>query len=157
MKGRDLIEAAQVRAVAGDIQVLQIAYTSYLSQYDAIPGDDANAETRFGSGIQNGDGDGKISADDAKKVFSHLHAAGLIDSPNFKTPKIGGRYDVMSENGVAKLMISDDGNAFMTPKQLHALQAKTEEMIGKDRCELKSSPASSDGKQQVYLVKITLR
>ncbi|MDR1609492.1 MAG: prepilin-type N-terminal cleavage/methylation domain-containing protein [Holosporales bacterium] len=157
MKGKDLIEAAQIRSVAGDIQVLQIAYASYISQYDALPGDDAGAESRFGSGVQNGDGDSKISADDAKKVFAHLHAAGFIDSLNFKTPKIGGSYDVISENDTAKLRISDNGKAFITAKQLRALQAKTEEVIGKGRCEIVGDPNLSDGKQQVCVVKIPLR
>ncbi|MDR2458534.1 MAG: prepilin-type N-terminal cleavage/methylation domain-containing protein [Holosporales bacterium] len=157
MKGKDLIEAAQIRAVAGDIQILQIAYASYISQYDAIPGDDAGAETRFGASVQNGDGDGRISADDAKKVFAHLHAAGLIDAPNFKIPKIGGSYDVISEDGTAKLRISDNGKPFVAAKQLHLLRAKAEEMNGKGRCELVGDPDLSNGEQQVCIVKISLK
>ncbi|MDR0942805.1 MAG: hypothetical protein LBM19_04350 [Holosporales bacterium] len=156
LKGRDLIAAAQVKSVASDIQVLQIAYAQYVNSYGALPGDDNSAASRFGA-VANGDGDGKISSGDAKKVFAHLYAAGLIESANFKIPKIGGTYDVISEGDVAKLRISDKGRAFVTGRQLITLLAKTNELLGEHRGKLETEPTEiSRDDSQKYIVKIRL-
>ena len=153
LKGRDLIEAAQLKSVATDIQNLQIAYASYVNSYGSLPGDDNLAASRFGD-VENGDGNGKISSDEAKKVFSHLYAAGLIDSKNFKIPKIGGTYEIVSEQNSVKLKISDNGNAFITGKQLISLKAKITELLGESKGSLESDPTDiSHDESKKYIVK----
>jgi prepilin-type N-terminal cleavage/methylation domain-containing protein len=155
MKGKDLVDAAKMSSTANDIQVLMIAFDRYVVQHEAPPGDDSGAAARFG-GVANGNGDGQISGDDTKNVFAHLHAAGLIESVNFKTPKIGGQYDIISEDNVAKLRISKKGEAFITKKQLSVLRAKTEELLGKEKGHLESDPDTVEDKQKC-IVKIALQ
>ena len=104
LKGRDLIEVAQVRSVVNDYQNIQNVIESYINSYGALPGDDATASEKF-QNVSNGDGDGIISESDAKKVTEHLFAARLIDSKDFKAPKLGGKYDIVSEDGDIKLRI----------------------------------------------------
>ncbi|MDR1391353.1 MAG: prepilin-type N-terminal cleavage/methylation domain-containing protein [Holosporales bacterium] len=153
LKGRDLIESAQIKSVADDIQNLQIVYASYLNSYGVCPGDDGAASLKFGE-VENGDGDGKTSENDAKKIFSHLYAAGLIDSAQFKNPKFGGAYDTISENGNVKLRISDAGKPFLTGKQIISLTAKMKEALGEEKVEV--TPEISSNSSQKYIIKVKL-
>ncbi|MDR2598639.1 MAG: prepilin-type N-terminal cleavage/methylation domain-containing protein [Holosporales bacterium] len=156
MKGKDLIESAQLQSVASDIHDLQISYASYVSSYGSIPGNDGAAIARFGGGVKNGSGSGALTSEEAKEVMKHLHAAGLINSENFKLPKIGGTYDVIAENGVAKVRLSDDGKEFLSYKQVVALRAKISDLTGSlpDDIEITPSELKPDGK---YLLKVKIR
>lgn len=156
LKGKDLIEAAQVRTVVNDFQNLQTAFESYINSYGAIPGDDTAVSERF-PGVANGDGDGKISSDDAKKVFEHLFSAGLISAKNFKVPKIGGAYDVISEEGNVKLRISNAGKPVLSKKQAIAIVAKANEIFGDNSNTIEIEPQISSKSSQKYVVKFILR
>lgn len=156
LKGKDLIEAAQVRAVVNDFQNLQTAFESYINSYGAIPGDDASVSERF-QGVANGDGDGKISSDDATKVFEHLFSAGLISAKNFKVPKIGGTYDIISEDGNVKLRISNAGKPVLSKKQAVAIVAKASEMFGDSSNMIEIEPQISLKSSQKYVAKFILR
>lgn len=151
-KGKSLIENAQINSVVNDVQNFRIAYASYFDLYDSLPGDDADASSRF-SGVSNGDGDGKISADDAKKVLSHLHAAGLIDSIK-RIPKIGGNFDVVSENNTVRLRISQKGAPFLSQKQVISLKAKIKDQVG--NIDIVTDPEISNSSSQKYMIKISL-
>lgn len=152
LKGKDLIESAQIKSVVNDIQNFRIAYASYLNLYDALPGDDSEASSRFPS-VSNGDGDGKISSSDAKNIFSHLYAAGLIDSLK-RVPKIGGDYDVISEENIVMLRISKNGTPFLNKKQVVSISAKIRELIG--NVEVVIEPKISGNISQKYIIKIDL-
>ncbi len=152
LKGKDLIETVQIKSVVNDIQNFRIAYASYLNLYDALPGDDSEASSRFPS-VTNGDGDGKISTGDAKNVFTHLYAAGLIDSIK-RVPKIGGNYDVISENDSAMLRISKNGSPFFTKKQVVSIRAQSKELIG--NIDIITEPKISENSSQKYTIKISL-
>lgn len=156
LKGKDLIETAQIRSVASDIQNLQTVFSSYINSYSAIPGDDGSATERFGEGIESGDGDGEMSEADAKKVFNHLFAAGLIDSKDFKKSKIGGKYDIIAEEGVAKLRISNSGKAVLSKRQTIALIAKINETLGETEGLIQTEPKLSSSSSAKYIVKIPL-
>lgn len=156
LKGKDLIESAQVRAVVNDFQNLQTAFESYINSYGAIPGDDGSVSTRF-PGATDGDGDGKVSSDDAKKVFEHLFSAGLIDTRNFKVPKTGGEYDVISEGENVKLRISSDGKPFLSKKQTIAIRAKANEVFGTDADVIEIEPKFSTNSSSKYIVKFILK
>ena len=156
LKGKDLIDAAQVRAVANDFQNLQTAFESYVNSYGSIPGDDASASARF-PGVADGDGDGVVSSEDAKNVFEHLFSAGLIETKNFKIPKIGGEYDVIAEDKNVKLRISNAGNPFLSKKQAIALLAKVSEIFGSDSALIETEPQISSKSSQKYIVKFTIR
>lgn len=152
LKGRDLIEAAQIKSVINDIENFRIAYATYLNSYGSLPGDDSEASEKFAS-VHNGDGDGKISSSDAKNVLEHLYAAGLIDSLK-KHPKIGGNYDVISQNNTAMLNISKESSPFLTKKQVINISAKIKEAIGD--IEVLVEPKISDSSSQKYTIKISL-
>lgn len=152
MKGKDLIESAQIRSVVNDMQNFRIAYASYLNLYDSFPGDDSEASTRFPS-VSNGDGDGEISTGDAKNILPHLYAAGLIDSVK-RVPKIGGNYDIISENDIAMLRISKNGSHFLSKKQVVSINAKIKELIG--NIDIIIEPKLSENSSQKYTIKISL-
>lgn len=156
LKGKDLIDAAQVRTVVNDFQNLQTAFENYVNSYGSIPGDDASASTKF-PGVENGDGDGVVSSEDAQKVFEHLFSAGLIENKNFKIPKIGGEYDVISEDANVKLRISNAGNPVLSKKQAIAIVAKVNEIFGANSDVIETAPQISSKSSQKYIVKFTLR
>ncbi|MDR2666700.1 MAG: prepilin-type N-terminal cleavage/methylation domain-containing protein [Holosporales bacterium] len=157
MKGQDLVEIAQLKSLIGDIQNLQLAYANYTSLYNALPGNDKAATAKFGSKVTDGSGSVSTSVDDAKKVFSHLYAAGLINSERYKTPKIGGIYDIVSEDGVVKLRISNNGNPSLNGKQVVLLIAKMKEVAGEDTEILETDPKEvTSDKSKKYIVKAKL-
>ena len=156
LKGRDLIEVAQIRAVVNDFQNLQTAFESYINSYSALPGDDATASEKF-QNASNGDGDGSISKDDAKKVFEHLFAAGLIETKEYKIPKIGGKYDIIAENNDIKLRLSNSGSSLLNKKQALAIIAKVNEMFGTTEGVIETEPKISSKSNQKYIVKFTIR
>jgi prepilin-type N-terminal cleavage/methylation domain-containing protein len=155
LKGKDVMEVAQLNDVASDVQVLQMAYFNYLTSFGSIPGNDNRATARFGGSLQDGSGNGKTSSDEAKHIFEHLHAAGLIDSANFKMPKVGGTYDMVSEDGVVKLRLSKEGNGFLSRKQVVSLMTKITDRIGASPGQVESTPTEikEDG---AYSIKVRL-
>ncbi len=153
-KGKDIIESAQIRSVANDIDCIKIAYSNYINTYGVLPGDDGTAASKFPN-TTNGDGDGKYSEDDANKVFTHLYAAGLIASPSFKTPKIGGSYTMISENQQLKIQISDGTNGIATAKQVILLKAKLAESYGNDTNLLQTTPELSNNNEK-YIITISI-
>ena len=156
LKGKDLIEAAQVRAVINDFQNLQTVFESYISAYSALPGDDPSISDRF-SGASNGSGTGSLSKDDAKKVFEHLYFAGLIDSKDFKLPKVGGQYDIVVENNDIKLRISNNGNPCLSKQKAISLIAKTNEVFGSSGSDIIEIFPTISEKQKLYGVKFKIR
>lgn len=156
LKGRDLVESAQIRSVVSDFQNVQTVFESYINSYGTIPGDDSSAEGKF-KDVSNGDSDGTLSPEDAKKVFSHLYAAGLIDSKDFKKPKTGGKYDIVSENGDIKLRLSNNEKAFLTRKQVLLLIAKLKEVFGENEKIVETDPEISTDSSQKYIVKMKIR
>lgn len=155
-KGKDILETAQIRSVASDIESLRIAYGNYVSTYSSLPGDDSSASSRF-SGAENGDGNGQYSQEDANKFFPHLYGAGLIQSPTFKKPKIGGTYSMIVDSGQIKLKIADSNKGAMTAKQISILKAKLIDSLGPDSdiVEIDGTINQQDSKTK-YVVKILI-
>ena len=152
MKGKDLLESARINSVVSDVQNFRVAYAEYTNLYGVLPGDDSGATGKF-KGVSDGDGDGKTSSSDAKNVFPHLKAAGLIPS-QIKNPKIGGSYDVVSENDETMLRISKAGSPFLTNKQATKIVAKMKGEIGDIKVLV--SPEISSDLSQKYIVMINL-
>ena len=135
-KGQDLLESAKIRSVMNDINRFRLAIHMYQETYGALPGDDANAVTHFGSGVANGNGNGIIEGDEVNAFWQHLNKAGQLGSPTAPTSKFGGKYSVVfqpndacrghwirlgKENG-------DQANGgLLTPKQAQQLKSKAEE------------------------------
>jgi prepilin-type N-terminal cleavage/methylation domain-containing protein len=128
-KGREVIETAQIRSVITDIETIRMAYTNYSSAYGPVT--------------------------EPTKFFQNLHESGLISSPEFKLPKIGGKYSVVLESNSLKLKISaSDGNTgILNKKQVLQMKAKIAESLGADVFETDPGEIKEDTK---YVVKIII-
>ncbi len=152
LKGVDVLDGAKIKSVASDIHTLQMKFAEYNTTFGALPGDDKDASTRFGGALKNGNGDGKISEEEAKQVLIDLNAAGLIDSPSFKAPKIGGTYEVISEADKAKVTLSTK----LSRKQVLGLKAKLTELLGEKNAIVETDPQDFSDDKQKYTVKVPL-
>jgi prepilin-type N-terminal cleavage/methylation domain-containing protein len=155
LKGTSLIWIARAESVTTDILTLRSSYAAYRNAYGNPPGDDNSAASRFGESVKNGDGDGVLSADDAKNTLLHIHHAGLTKSPNFKIPKTGGQYTIISDSGVPKVMISNNGKGNLSREQALAIVTKLTETIGIDSVET-DPKISSESNDTKYLIKVKL-
>lgn len=83
LKGQAMIEDARVKRVMNDINGISAAYFTYMDRYNALPGDDSNANSRW-AGIANGDGSGLIGGTEATpdgeslEAWQALRSAGLL-------------------------------------------------------------------------------
>ena len=75
-------------------------------------------------------------------------------STYFKAPKIGGKYDIIVEEGVVYLRISNGGKAFLSKKKILAIFAKINEMLGTSDSVATTEPKISDKSSQKYIVKL---
>jgi len=107
LKGQELMTNAKIKRTVNDFNGITAAVYSYMDRYAKLPGDDDNASTRW-NGVcgGNGDGDGYIEqawlsvndADESRKLWAHLRAAGLIngslDNCTQPTHAFGGRIGI---------------------------------------------------------------
>lgn len=83
LKGQAMIEDARNKRVMNDINGISAAYFTYMDRYNAIPGDDSNANSRW-AGIADGNGDGSIGGTEATpdgeslEAWQALRSAGLL-------------------------------------------------------------------------------
>ncbi len=91
LKGRELIENAKIKRVGNDFNGIAAAVYSYLDRYNAIPGDDSRAATRWIAGTNgvtaaaiagNNNGILDVSAtlanDETSQIWDHLRRASLL-------------------------------------------------------------------------------
>lgn len=89
--GTSLIEQARLNSVVTDLRSNQVAYFTFISKYNAVPGDMDSASTYWPttcattSSYCNGDGNGRIYTSDSattrneeRLLWKHLSLAGLI-------------------------------------------------------------------------------
>jgi type II secretory pathway pseudopilin PulG len=90
LTGQGMITQARIKNVVNDFNGTKAAYYSYRDRYRAVPGDDPNAATRWGSlGTSAGNGDGSLSGayasaaptDASRKFWWHLRAGDFIPGP----------------------------------------------------------------------------
>ena len=64
LKGQEMITQARIKNVVNDLNGITAAYFSYQDRYKAAPGDDAQAQPRWGQayGGSNGDNNGVVGA-----------------------------------------------------------------------------------------------
>lgn len=98
--GKDLIEAAQIRQQATQLETLQIQINAFRGKYNCLPGDCPNATQFFGTtsaagyAVSNGNGDGLLRGQSSyvagectspladkeiTQLFLHLNLAGMSD------------------------------------------------------------------------------
>jgi prepilin-type N-terminal cleavage/methylation domain-containing protein len=96
LKGQEMIQQARIKNAINDFNGVTVAITSYQDRYRALPGDDANATTRWttqapGKGNGNGTIDGFYNANDqsgtggapadgkeSNLFWQHLRIAGFV-------------------------------------------------------------------------------
>ena len=88
LKGQEMITNAKLKRIESDNAGLAAAMFSYQDRYLQLPGDDSAADGRFDgyTSANNGDGDGVIEgnwsptldAEETRKIWQHMRAAGLI-------------------------------------------------------------------------------
>ncbi|MEN8262014.1 MAG: prepilin-type N-terminal cleavage/methylation domain-containing protein [Nitrospirota bacterium] len=83
LKGQAMIDDARIKRVINDINGISAAYFTYLDRYNAIPGDDSNANARW-TNVADGGGNGLIGGTETTPTGESLEAwqalryAGLI-------------------------------------------------------------------------------
>lgn len=79
LKGQALIENARVRSLANQIHSVNAAWYAFIDRYRALPGDLATADAQLDSGLDNGDGNGRVNTpEEVALVWQHLAAGGFI-------------------------------------------------------------------------------
>ena len=130
LKGRELIESAKIKRVSNDFNGIAAAVYSYLDRYNAIPGDDSRAATRWpantngiAAAATSGDNDGVLqtsnsnSTDETVQMWDHLRRANLLGGSSGTTPPLhafGGNIQVeqglLGHSGPAICMLGIAGN-----------------------------------------------
>jgi len=109
--GQKLVSSAKLRGIVTDVDKYRAAYNTFYLTYSSIPGDMTNAQDYWGSGVGNGDGDGRLQNADALKAWEHLAVAGLIDGTYTGTTD-SGSYKSLGVNIPNAAFSSDAGYAF---------------------------------------------
>ena len=75
-----LVRSASLQGVGKELGDLQNAFDQYQEYYGSLPGDTPDADQRFRCGGCNGNGNGKIDAEEQSLVLQHLSMANLLKS-----------------------------------------------------------------------------
>lgn len=91
LKGQEMISNAQITATVAQMKGIEAAASTFRDQYDAFPGDMANASTRLvncaANPCNNGDGDARIDvnvgaapalANEGAFFFNHMRVTDLV-------------------------------------------------------------------------------
>lgn len=101
LQGQALITNARTTNYQNSAQGYIAAVETYRQRYNAFPGDDDSAATRFGGAVTDGAGEGTLTADDTDRLWSHLRAAGLItgaaDDESLPNNPFGGTFEFWAD------------------------------------------------------------
>src|SRR6187455_2390860 len=98
LKGQEMITQAKIKNVVADFSGISAAYYGYQDRYRAIPGDDAQAATRWSgaaiSGTSGEAGNGRIQGkynsttvtDESRLWWDHLRRAGFVAGNGTQQP-----------------------------------------------------------------------
>jgi prepilin-type N-terminal cleavage/methylation domain-containing protein len=112
LKGQEMITQAKIKNVVADFSGISAAYYGYQDRYRAIPGDDANADTRW-TGATKGNGDGIVlgtynagcatATDESCQWWDHLRRAGFVAGNGKMQPfnAVTGLIGVQTGNGLS--------------------------------------------------------
>lgn len=119
LKGQEMITQGRIKNAIIDFSGVTAAYYAYLDRYKALPGDDSQANARWGANIlpanSSGNGDGVVNSTynatgtttlvESQLFWMHLRAAGLVTgsatSPKQPVNSSGGIIGVQTGNGPA--------------------------------------------------------
>ncbi len=101
LKGQEMMTNAKIKRVSNDFNGVAAAIYSYLDRYAAFPGDDPNANARWGAAAVSGNGDGVIAGGcngpgESAQLWNHLRLSGLVagQGTNNPTHAFGARIGV---------------------------------------------------------------
>ena len=119
LKGQEMITQAKIKNVIADMSGVSAAMYGYQDRYKALPGDDKNANGRWGT-TPSGNGDGVITgvytvdvtavtgatagvANEAGFFWHHLRLAGFISGTGKEQPfnAVSGKMGVQTGDGTA--------------------------------------------------------
>ncbi len=114
-KGEELITQARVKSVIADFSAVSIAFHGYFDRYGALPGDDAEAGSRWAAApaATSGDGNGQVAGTynnapcaagvESCSWWDHLRRAGFISGSGARQPRnvAGGLTGVQTGDGTA--------------------------------------------------------
>jgi prepilin-type N-terminal cleavage/methylation domain-containing protein len=114
LKGQEMITQAKIKNVVADFSGISAAYYGYQDRYRAIPGDDANAPTRWGVAASASAGDGIVqgtyndtsaspSSVESRLWWLHLRRAGFVGGTGDQQPTnaVIGMIGVQTGDGVS--------------------------------------------------------
>ena len=99
LKGKSLIESVKLDSVVDDVRTIQTAYSEYINITSTKP--------------------------DTNEFFKQMKTYELIESENFKAPKVGGSYSIIEHDSHQYLHLNN-----LTEKQITILQAKLKASFG---------------------------
>ena len=119
LKGQELITQAKIKNVANDLNGMSAAVYGYQDRYKKFPGDDDQAEGRWGAGTKKGDGNGAVggvekailecSTTDKDKencrFWQHLRLSGFVggDTVTTNAPQNAAGGVLQAQNGALGL------------------------------------------------------
>jgi len=115
LKGQEMMTNAKIKRVSNDFNGISAAVFSYLDRYSAFPGDDPNADDRWGGSVTGGNGNGIINNGERADVWDHLRQSGLVagTGTNNPTHAFGGNIQVQQDgasiNGTVVCMVNMPG------------------------------------------------
>lgn len=119
LKGQEMITQGRIKNSVIDFSGITAAYYAYIDRYKVLPGDDSQANNRWGTSVlpanSSGNGDGVINGAynvtgaasvETQYFWMHLRAAGLVTgsaaSPKQPVNFAGGIIGVQTGNGPAQ-------------------------------------------------------
>ena len=112
LKGQEMITQAKIKNVIADFSGVSAAYNGYQDRYRALPGDDANAASRWtgataggGNGVVNGtynnSGSACVATVESCSWWDHLRRAGFVAGSSFIQPNnaVNGTVGVQTGDG----------------------------------------------------------
>jgi prepilin-type N-terminal cleavage/methylation domain-containing protein len=113
LKGQEMIVQAKIKNAMADFSGISAAYHGYQDRYRAIPGDDANAATRWagaaisaiageaGNGVVQGLYNSATATDESRLWWDHLRRSGFVAGNGTQQPTnaFTGMLGVQTGNG----------------------------------------------------------
>ena len=115
LKGQEMMTNAKIKRISNDFNGISAAVFSYLDRYSAFPGDDPNANGRWGGAIAGGNGNGVVNVGEQPDVWDHLRQSGLVAGTGNTDPThaFGGTVQVQQDgagiNGIVICMLNMPG------------------------------------------------
>ena len=117
LKGQEMIVQAKIKNAIADFSGISAAYHGYADRYRALPGDDANAGTRWGAVVSATAGNGVVEGiynsatvtDESRLWWDHLRRSGFVSGAGTGQPfnALAGMIGVQTGDGAGGVTLLD--------------------------------------------------